>query len=215
MHNVGQIGTRLAVLGTDPAKGLHYYRARYYDPAAGRFLNEDPLQFNADVNFYRYVSNEPTNLADPFGLNPIAGTLPWWWIPGFGDAAGAAIVRVIGATGRVVGATTTAVLELTLLAPSMARDEDMLRDRDIAKDIATDKDTCPRANDPCKGLRDQVRDHLKKLRDFGVDPYTVDNKGFLGHGRDAEVIAGRVKNLLKQIRDLTKQLRDCEARNAK
>ena len=29
----------------DIESGLYYYRARYYDPAAGRFLSEDPIGF--------------------------------------------------------------------------------------------------------------------------------------------------------------------------
>jgi len=52
----------------DAETNLYYYRARYYDPNVGRFLSEDPLAFNAGLNFYNYVSANPTNLADPFGL---------------------------------------------------------------------------------------------------------------------------------------------------
>lgn len=48
--------------------GASYYRARYYDPAAGRFLSEDLLQFGAGVNFYRYVGNRSTVAVDPSGL---------------------------------------------------------------------------------------------------------------------------------------------------
>ena len=56
----------------DVESGLYYYRARYYDPATGRFLSEDPLNFGgADTNFYRYVRNNPTNLKDPLGLGPL------------------------------------------------------------------------------------------------------------------------------------------------
>ena len=52
----------------DEVTGLMYYRARYYDPAVGRFLSEDPLGFDAgDANFYRYVFNSPTNYTDPSG----------------------------------------------------------------------------------------------------------------------------------------------------
>jgi len=54
----------------DSETSLYYYRARYYGQSAGRFLNEDPSQFSADVNFYAYVQNSPIGLSDPFGLCP-------------------------------------------------------------------------------------------------------------------------------------------------
>jgi RHS repeat-associated protein len=45
-----------------------YYRARYYDPQAGKFLNEDPIRFRGGINKYRYVGNTPINRIDPTGL---------------------------------------------------------------------------------------------------------------------------------------------------
>jgi len=51
----------------DRSTGLYYYRARYYDPEIGRFLSEDPLGFEAGVNFYAYVENNPINANDPMG----------------------------------------------------------------------------------------------------------------------------------------------------
>ena len=55
----------------DPAVGLYFYRARWYDPRAGRFLSEDPLGFAAgDVNLSRYVGNGPTLWVDPSGMQP-------------------------------------------------------------------------------------------------------------------------------------------------
>jgi RHS repeat-associated protein len=53
----------------DPESGLYYYRARYYDPMAGRFISKDPIGFEGgDVNLFRYVGNNPGNLTDPEGL---------------------------------------------------------------------------------------------------------------------------------------------------
>ena len=53
----------------DPETGLYYYRARYYDPMAGRFIGKDPIDFaGGDVNLYRYVQNNPINFIDPLGL---------------------------------------------------------------------------------------------------------------------------------------------------
>ncbi len=62
--------------------GLYYYRARYYDPTGGRFLQEDPLPGLASrpqaQNQYSYVTNNPTNLSDAAGLLtiPLPGPLP-------------------------------------------------------------------------------------------------------------------------------------------
>src|ERR1035441_239310 len=55
--------------------GIDYYRARYYNPATGRFLSEDPAGFaGGSPNFYAYVEDSPTNEIDPSGDFPIAGT---------------------------------------------------------------------------------------------------------------------------------------------
>ncbi len=51
----------------DSESGLYYYRARYYDPEIGRFLNEDPLGLEAGINFYVYCQNNPINYNDPSG----------------------------------------------------------------------------------------------------------------------------------------------------
>ncbi|MEW6428017.1 MAG: RHS repeat-associated core domain-containing protein [Thermodesulfobacteriota bacterium] len=52
----------------DEETWLYYYRARYYDPEIGRFISEDPKGFEAGVNFYAYVQNNPVNFNDPMGL---------------------------------------------------------------------------------------------------------------------------------------------------
>jgi RHS repeat-associated protein len=52
----------------DPETGLYYYRARYYDAKAGRFITRDPIGFEGgDINVYVYVGNNPVNFVDPSG----------------------------------------------------------------------------------------------------------------------------------------------------
>ena len=52
----------------DPETGLYYYRARYYDPHLGRFINQDPIGLSGGLNLYAYVENAPLSFADPWGL---------------------------------------------------------------------------------------------------------------------------------------------------
>lgn len=50
---------------TDSDTGLIYMRARYYDPAIGRFINEDPIC--SGKNWYTYAGNNPVNNTDYSG----------------------------------------------------------------------------------------------------------------------------------------------------
>jgi len=61
----------------DTETGLYYYRARYYDPTTGRFLNEDLVRFRAGTNFYSYVRSNPNVFRDPFGLCPVTPQQRW------------------------------------------------------------------------------------------------------------------------------------------
>jgi hypothetical protein len=83
------------------------YRARYYDPTSGRFLNEDPLSINGDdLNFYRYVGNGPVSFYDPIGWqrvnSPRTGppnSTGWFPDP---NSPGDVTVRVFGPNGDAV-----------------------------------------------------------------------------------------------------------------
>jgi hypothetical protein len=41
------------------------YRARYYNPATGRFLSEDPIGFLGGINEYIYADDDPEDYSDP------------------------------------------------------------------------------------------------------------------------------------------------------
>jgi RHS repeat-associated protein len=47
--------------------GLYYYKARFYSPALGRFLQTGPVGYQSDLNLYAYVGSDPVNLTDPTG----------------------------------------------------------------------------------------------------------------------------------------------------
>jgi len=55
----------------DSDLGLYYLRARYYNPATGRFMSRDPLDGNTTdprtLRKYLYVGGDPVNGIDPRG----------------------------------------------------------------------------------------------------------------------------------------------------
>ena len=59
------------------AKGIYDYRLRNYNSIIGRFMQIDPIGMWTDkANFgngYTYVSNNPVNNEDPYGLEPFYG----------------------------------------------------------------------------------------------------------------------------------------------
>ena len=53
----------------EPESGLYYYKNRYYSSELGRFLQPDPIGYTtSELNLYTYVSNNPLNLTDAYGL---------------------------------------------------------------------------------------------------------------------------------------------------
>jgi RHS repeat-associated protein len=62
----------------DPETGWLYFRARFLDPAAGRWVSRDPLGIWGDAgqigNAYSFCGNDPVNGVDPSGLG-VAGVI--------------------------------------------------------------------------------------------------------------------------------------------
>jgi RHS repeat-associated protein len=67
----------------DPDLGLYYLRARYYNPATGRFLSRDPEDGKSidpkTLHKYLYAGGDPINAMDPTGRDDTIG----WAIAGF------------------------------------------------------------------------------------------------------------------------------------
>ena len=87
----------------DAESGLHYNWHRYYEPRSGRYITLDPIGLaGGDVNFYRYVLNNPVRWIDPWGLRFAEA-----W-----GAGGAAIGGSVVAGGSIVVDAATGGLNI-------------------------------------------------------------------------------------------------------
>jgi RHS repeat-associated protein len=83
----GVAGTPRFGLGghqTEADAGLVYMRARYYDPALGRFLSRDTVMGDVkspvSLNRFTYVLDNPLSFWDPSGKYPLWADDGGWWL---------------------------------------------------------------------------------------------------------------------------------------
>jgi len=75
----------------DDGTGLYYFRARYYNPAWGRFISEDPVGLAGGIDLYAYANGNPVLSIDPWGLSTqlsggVGGTIGAFIVGGGGSA---------------------------------------------------------------------------------------------------------------------------------
>lgn len=172
----------------------------YRDKETGTFQN---WLRDYDPSTGRYVQSDPIGLLGGASTFAYANLNPLSFIDPTGELADKVIL--IGGGVLIGGAI--------LMSPP---GQDALR-----KGINALKDACvPGDKDPCKGLRDQLKDHERKLREYIANPTAADNKGFLAGALAKNdqnlyntIYTSRIASLGKQIANFKKQLEECEAKN--
>lgn len=87
---IGFTGREIEVLDRDTSNGnrprleIMYYRARYYDPQAGRFISRDMFNYISSKNLYQYVGSSPLLWSDPLGFLETDVGISYGGYAGFG-----------------------------------------------------------------------------------------------------------------------------------
>lgn len=192
----------------DAVSGLNYNYSRAYDPGTGRYVESDPIGLVGGISTFAYVHSAPLVYADPLGLQTPAMCAN----PANAAACAAAGEITAGATGAAastdvaIGAGATAAL---IGSANSA--------------LEASKAACPPGgNDPCKGIRDQLQAHIRKLQDYMDNPLMQDNRGSLLiaylmlDGKQATYIyEGRIRTLQKQVKNWIRELEKCETMHGK
>jgi uncharacterized protein RhaS with RHS repeats len=89
---------------------LYYYRARYYEPAIGRFITEDPKGFAAGTNFYGYVGGNAVGRVDPYGLDWLTNLSNF--TAGMGDYLSGGYMNTFNLAERLLGHRAISISEL-------------------------------------------------------------------------------------------------------
>lgn len=142
----------------DRESGLYYNRHRYYDPAIGRYINQDPIGLRGGPNFYAYADGIPTRKIDPSGLGTIA--------------IGAGIGSVVPGPGTLIGAGIGALVMIGAGIWYMTRSTDGTQEK------VKEKDDCPNKCNPCK----TVSGKIIAVGTFGYRPLDVIPDNEMQHG---------------------------------
>jgi RHS repeat-associated protein len=182
----------------DEESGLHYNRFRYYDPALGRYITQDPIGLNGGANTYSYAKN-PIQLLDPFGLN----TMVMGGIAGgaVGGPPGAVVGAIIGGVVLLGGLILMSTNQNAQSAPARTAAEEVL----AQSEYEAYKDRCEKKPDDNLSQCSKALFNKSRWEDCARMRQEWDNRWH--PGRHSNDIANALNSVQKAVKDIAKYCR--------
>mgnify|MGYP000859065924 FL=1 len=187
---------------------MFYYRARWYDPQARRFISEDPIGLDGGINLYAYVENNPLNMVDPYGN--------WGWLIRLGQwasqtPAGRRASALVQEWGDDAIALAQRYGRQGLNAAQRWGRQTLDAAQRYAQDIQV-RQLCKTDQKTARSLINRVAEHKQKLADYISDPFKYDNQNLLRTApSDAirkQIIDGRNRHLQHEIDNWEQQIKN-------
>jgi RHS repeat-associated protein len=185
--------------------GLYYYKARFYNPALGRFMQTDPIGYDDDYNLYAYVGNDPLNRTDPTGLFQSSWLLRSI-VPGQEAWDSAVTSWEEGNYGQAAGFAGLMLTEQVMTVATLGTGRMAVQTTKTASGVAVRNSLNKQEQRAIRSLEKNIKEHRAKIEEFKKNPTVKPEMEGMSEEAIKRQQERRVELLEKEIKKFEKNI---------